>query len=129
MKLLNDFYEVLALEHVGDELRGRVKLNPNHFIYEVHFPGNPVTPGVCLLQMAMELLGEFLQKDVQLQTAVNIKFKRPVNTDIEPWFVFSFKENRDHQQLLCVSIENEEKQYAKMTLMVRMEEQEDEIVI
>lgn len=32
-----------------------VRLNPEHFIYKAHFPGHPITPGVCLMQMVSEL--------------------------------------------------------------------------
>ena len=31
-----------------------VILNPDHLIYKAHFPGQPVTPGVCILQMIQE---------------------------------------------------------------------------
>ena len=58
MKLINDFFEVIALTPSEGELRCKVKFNPEHFIYKAHFPGNPVTPGVCLVQMAAEILGE-----------------------------------------------------------------------
>ena len=62
MKLINDFFEVIALTPSEGELRCKVKFNPEHFIYKAHFPGNPVTPGVCLVQMAAEILGEQYHK-------------------------------------------------------------------
>ena len=78
MKLINDFYHIVATDESGDKSVYKVKLNAVHDIYSVHFPGNPVTPGVCLVQMATEILEQKFDKRLVLSTAVNIKFKRLV---------------------------------------------------
>lgn len=49
-----------------------VKLLPDCPIYAAHFPGFPVTPGVTLVQMALELIG------CKLLSAKDIKFIVPV---------------------------------------------------
>ena len=41
-------------------------------MYKAHFPGYPVTPGVTLVQMALELMGR------KLASAKDIKFVVPV---------------------------------------------------
>lgn len=56
-----------------------VLLNPEHAIYGAHFPGNPITPGVCLVQMAVELLSCHLNKSLVLKNMVNTKFLKPVS--------------------------------------------------
>lgn len=57
MKLIGDFYDIeLNLPQTEGMVYGfDVKLNPEHYIYKAHFPGHPITPGVCLLQMVAEL--------------------------------------------------------------------------
>ena len=58
----------------------RLRLNPEHFIYQAHFPGEPITPGVCIVQMGTELLEDLLceglQKKVKLEICKvkNVKF-------------------------------------------------------
>ena len=62
-----------------------VRLLPESAVYRGHFPGYPITPGVCLVQMALELIGEMAgqaghdgRKEVRLVGAKNIKFTSPV---------------------------------------------------
>lgn len=49
-------------------------LNPDHLIYKAHFPGQPVTPGVCILQMLQELLSVEMGKQLFIRNIKNAKF-------------------------------------------------------
>lgn len=49
-------------------------LNPDHLIYKAHFPGQPVTPGVCILQMLQELLSVEMGKQLFIKNIKNAKF-------------------------------------------------------
>lgn len=49
-------------------------LNPDHLIYKAHFPGQPVTPGVCILQMLQELLSVQYNKQLFIKNIKNAKF-------------------------------------------------------
>ncbi|GAB3655188.1 hypothetical protein GCM10027594_28480 [Hymenobacter agri] len=51
-----------------------IRLNPDHAIFAGHFPGQPVVPGVCMLQIIKELLETALGQRVQLARAGNVKF-------------------------------------------------------
>ena len=51
-----------------------IKLNGQHPVYMGHFPGNPVVPGVCQIQMIMEIFSEVIHKEVSLVNSDNIKF-------------------------------------------------------
>ena len=55
-----------------------VLLLPESPVYQGHFPGYAITPGVCLVQMALELIGEKAGRKVRLVAAKNIKFVAPV---------------------------------------------------
>lgn len=51
-----------------------VTLDAGHAIFKGHFPGNPVLPGACMLQMVKELLETALQIPLQLIKADELKF-------------------------------------------------------
>ena len=68
-----------------------VALNPECFIYKAHFPGNPITPGVCIVQTCAELLGEITGKKMEIIAAKDIKFLNVLSplTTATVDFVFS----------------------------------------
>ncbi|MBP3227411.1 MAG: hypothetical protein J6M53_01360 [Bacteroidaceae bacterium] len=55
-----------------------VRLNPLHPIYKAHFPGHPLTPGVCLVQMVSEILERRVGARLRVERVVNLKFIAPV---------------------------------------------------
>ena len=55
MILKNDFYHIAQASVDLPRATYEIALNAQHFIYQAHFPGEPITPGVCILQMACEL--------------------------------------------------------------------------
>lgn len=65
----------------ADAGRGTFHINlmPECVIYKAHFPGHPVTPGVCIIQTATELLSELLGEELELQGVSNAKFLRVIN--------------------------------------------------
>ena len=119
MKLINDFYHIVATDDSEGKYVCKVKMNAAHNIYSVHFPGNPVTPGVCLVQMVAEMLEQKYSKRFVLSTAVNIKFKKLVSPNDEPSFVFSKIVTEDDLLKTIVSIEDEQGQFVKMSLQYK----------
>lgn len=116
MKLINDLYHIVATESADDNYLCRVKLNAQHDFYRVHFPGNPVTPGVCLVQMATEILEQKYHQVFMLNAAGSIKFKKPVGPNETPLFVFTKMAFEDNQLSVRVSIEDNDTQFVKMSL-------------
>ncbi len=120
MILKDDFFYMTESHSDEGNLRFRVRLNPEHFIFRVHFVGNPVVPGVCLIQMATELLESHLNCRLLLDTATSIKFKRPIHPGIEPEFAFSKVQTEENGLTKAVfMIQDEEAQYAKMSLLYK----------
>lgn len=74
MKLKNQLYTIAGSRQEDGSTIFSVVLNPECFIYKAHFPGNPITPGVCIVQTARELLGEMVNKNLEISAAKDIKF-------------------------------------------------------
>ncbi|MFP3592391.1 3-hydroxyacyl-ACP dehydratase [Chryseobacterium sp. SIMBA_038] len=78
--ILTDFYTLQSSEK---EENGRfianINLNKDHDIFNGHFPGNPVTPGVCMMQIVKELTEEFTGTQLFLKSASNVKFMAIIN--------------------------------------------------
>lgn len=79
MTLLNDFYTTQHLESSAYNIRATIQLNPEHEIFKGHFPNNPVTPGVCMLQIIKELIQTAYQQPVFLKECSNVKFMALIN--------------------------------------------------
>lgn len=75
MKLNGSFFEIISATVPASY---RIRLNPGHEIYKAHFPEQPITPGVIIVRMAMELLSEALGRKAHLVGAPNIKFSSPL---------------------------------------------------
>lgn len=85
--LLNDFYTIESWGHsktTAGEATAVLVLNPAHPIFEGHFPGDPVVPGACQLQMVEELLSHILESEYRLVNAGQIKFLTPIDPRRHP---------------------------------------------
>ena len=75
MKLQNEMFTIVAQSATGkSEIYFRIRLNAGHFIYKAHFPGNPITPGVCLVKILTELTEKYLSRQLFLIEINNLKF-------------------------------------------------------
>ncbi|WP_271784658.1 3-hydroxyacyl-ACP dehydratase [Aquimarina algiphila] len=82
--LLDDFYEVLDLQRKDNQtLIASVKINKAHHIFEGHFPENPVTPGVAMLQILKNCLETHMEESLFMQYLSHVKFLTLVNPNIE----------------------------------------------
>ena len=87
--LLNDFYTIETAggempAPVAAEARAVLVLNATHPIFTGHFPGQPVVPGACQLQMVEELLSHALGSEYRLVRADQLKFLTPIDPRTHP---------------------------------------------
>jgi 3-hydroxyacyl-[acyl-carrier-protein] dehydratase len=79
--LLNDFYTISNQENLPDSLKATLTLNKNHKIFKGHFPGHPVVPGVCMMQIVREVMELSTGKKLRIAGADFIKFLTIINPE------------------------------------------------
>ncbi len=84
MNFQNKLYTVLSESGGAGGAEFSVLMNPDHVIYGAHFPEDPITPGVCILQIGLELLGRALGRPLELCRVKNVKFLSILRPDGVP---------------------------------------------
>jgi 3-hydroxyacyl-[acyl-carrier-protein] dehydratase len=81
-------------------------LHAGHPIYQGHFPGNPVVPGVCQVQMIKELVEKAVGHRLRLTESDNIKFLSMINPEANPHLEFRIviKPAGDQQRSVTATI-------------------------
>ncbi len=72
--LTNDFFYIESLARAEGQLTAEIRFNAGHSVFEGHFPGQPVVPGVCMLQVIKELLEQALGQKLVMRRADLCKF-------------------------------------------------------
>ena len=85
MKILEELIHVdrAAFETVDGTLRVAATLSPHRdsAVYRGHFPGQPVTPGVLMLQAVTELLSQAAGRPLALKKVINVKYLAMMGPD------------------------------------------------
>jgi 3-hydroxymyristoyl/3-hydroxydecanoyl-(acyl carrier protein) dehydratase len=79
MNLINDFYTITQEMSSDAGFEYILSLNKDHVIYQAHFPHNPITPGVCIIQLCKELMELHTGETLFLKELVNVKFLSVIN--------------------------------------------------
>jgi len=61
-----------------------IQLHAQHPIYKGHFPNDPITPGVCLVQIVTDLFAHLTGKPCYLTEGKNIKFLQIIKPQEHP---------------------------------------------
>lgn len=98
MILLDDFYSLTQKDSSPGVLKARMAINKTHRIFEGHFPGLPVVPGVCMLQMVREIMEVHAGHDLKITASDNMKFLSVLNpeqnAEVEATINYSEEGNR-----------------------------------
>ena len=82
--LIPHFYSVKEFNFTDNQLKAIIELNPEHDVFKGHFPNNPVTPGVCMLQILKELTEQATNTNLFIKECSNVKFMALINPETNP---------------------------------------------
>lgn len=120
MKLLRTMFIPLGKPNI-DNAEYSISLRPDssHVIYQAHFPGSPVTPGVCIIKVIGEIIEEYFSLDIELQKVKNLKFIVPVIPTKDTEINVLFSQLEIDEDVVCArgTIENGETVYSKFSTL------------
>lgn len=74
LKTDQNIFKIAQIVHENGTINAFFDVNFDHEVFAGHFPGQPVVPGACLLQLVKEVLEETLATNLQLKKAGQLKF-------------------------------------------------------
>ena len=99
-----------------------IALNGECGIFKGHFPGSPITPGACLLQIAVELCKNAFGCKCALARCKNVKFLQVINPSEHPQvrYRLSWLEIMDAIRKVKVEVSDGVTVFSKMTVEVKL---------
>lgn len=70
----SDFFALESMIHDEAGIKALLHINPAHPIFEGHFPGQPVVPGVCMLQLIKEVAETALGRSLFMKQVAQVKY-------------------------------------------------------
>jgi 3-hydroxyacyl-[acyl-carrier-protein] dehydratase len=115
--LRNSFYTIIATDNTDiTSFKFSLRFQASHDIFKGHFPGLPVVPGVCMMQIVKELLEMELQRSLHLRGIGNVKFLSVINPIEHPQVdvIIRYKQAEEKDLEVDGSIVTGEKAFFKM---------------
>ena len=115
-----DFYSIDSKQITERGFVTNIQLDPKHFVYKAHFPDNPITPGVCILEIAKQLLSKYYNKELRLITIKNLKFLHvliPSSTE-KVSFKFDISKNENNKIEVKIVVENKTTCFTKINCIL-----------
>lgn len=123
MVLKDKLYCIKKISSTPQQSQVDIELIKDSEIYKGHFPGKPITPGVALVQMAVELASAVSQnawcdkKELSIQQISSVKFLKSINPQeiLDISYIFTPSDNG----ITKVVIAADSITLAKMSLRLR----------
>ena len=129
MQLKNNIYKIIGKEDEGGVVNYTIQLIPSCFIYQAHFPGEPITPGVCIVQIGKELVENLLteqtsqSQSLEIIKVKNVKFLSIISPNETKQLVYQIKKmelSEDKTKIEAqVVVLSEHKAMAKISLVMQ----------
>ena len=130
MVLKDSLYQIIAKEELEDTLSTyecdfpivySLSLNYNHFVYQAHFPGEPITPGACIIQIAKELFEDHMKGSYTIRIVKNVKFLSVISSTQTPRLDYVFEKmmasEESGEYKVQVQVRDATSTFAKLSLV------------
>lgn len=121
MIFLDNLYTIVSTpEESIEAVRFQIRLNADSVIFKAHFPGEPIMPGACIVQMVQELFSVWTKREVEIAKIVNLKFLSVIKPDevLDLDVAIKIKKEENLQVHINADIVMDETTYTKMSLLL-----------
>lgn len=81
---MEEFYSILGRADEAGATTFEVMINKEHRVFEGHFPGNPVVPGVMTMMMVRELAEQLTNEKTHFAQVGQCKYSAMIVPDGKP---------------------------------------------
>lgn len=79
--MVNPVFTITSQPVVEGKFSYEAKIIPTHEVFEGHFPGTPVVPGVCTIAMLRQCVGDAVKRKVNFRQIKECKFLSAIVPD------------------------------------------------
>jgi 3-hydroxyacyl-[acyl-carrier-protein] dehydratase len=101
--LKDSLYKIISLTNVDGTIEAVLEIDKTNEIFDGHFPGQPVLPGACMLQMVKEILEFALNLNIRLKKAGQMKFINKIDPTLNPTISLTITCNFDDIEAISVT--------------------------
>ena len=99
----NDLFTFTYPIAEADIVKADITLNPLHPIFEAHFPGRPILPGVYMMQMVKEVVEVWTDKKIKLVLGQDLKFLSVINPEENTMVQLEIKISTEGEKIRVVA--------------------------
>jgi 3-hydroxyacyl-[acyl-carrier-protein] dehydratase len=121
--LLHSFFDIVSKNIQDQSALYVIRLNKEHPIFQGHFPGHPITPGVCAIQIAVDLFSHLFKREYLIHQVKNVKFLHIIQPNETPLldYQLTWQVIDDHEYRLTALVQQADTTFAKIDLTLRNE--------
>lgn len=116
---LSNLYTITTLDQGPDRIDSTVQIDAGHPVFEGHFPGSPVLPGVVQLEMVKAILSKAFGKTMVLKEMSTCKFLEVLNPAETPELTIHIQYKGDEMPDVSATGKQGEKTYFKIRASFR----------
>ena len=100
----DNLFSIISENKTDNQADFIILLDGKHPIYKGHFPNEAITPGVCIIQMAVDLFSHTMQQAHHLVKAKNVKFLQIIRPDDHPEIHYRLTWEKTEEGLFTVKV-------------------------
>lgn len=97
--LKDKYFTIISRQQEGQTYKYTICLSPDHEIYKGHFPGNPISPGVCSIQTIRECCEDALGCALRIDQIAQCRFLSLLTPDKGERLLLEFTFEIDEEQI------------------------------